>query len=510
MTWTTPEKILSAASGPCAWLPRWEVVVLHQRPDGFTLAADGSPARAWFEDRHTDPRPPAFDWTTQVGRDSPGRDATPRGCAVSAAALARRPQPSRDAMAPRWEARQLVGGEIQRSGDGCTPHQRDWDFLVTWLADERQRLGVGAGASGRDLLAVIAGLANSRRGRTHPSRHPVDVALYTSFCVGGGNLAAALCHVAGLPARVLHTATHTMCEAWVDGGWRFIDTFDPGTRIAWKADPQGGVPREVFEHGLLQLALDPGCMPAGLPSGQVARYHEAQPLGEPWISPVTRHWQFGQCALGHERTCDPLADGTGLMVLPGPATVRAVYPEWQHPRHLARDGAETELVLNPRQGWGQVACALDRGMAIRQEFWLGGLEAGNPVRGVRLDLHLVDSFGCGFHPRRAGWELTVNGTNLPLDPGTWELRGAVLSIQVPVGRLTENALNTVSLGSSRPYPGKPDYRMPDVLWFWTHPDVLGLARPWYEVGERQQFLDWFPNFLVQGNHSAYLVAPQAV
>ncbi len=72
------------------------------------------------------------------------------------------------------------------------------------------------------------------------------------------------------------------------------------------------------------------------------------------------------------------------------------------------------------------------------------------------------------------------------------------------------AVNEAVLGSERPYVWKPDYRMPDVLWFWTMPEVLGRGEPWYEVGQRGQFLDWFANFLVQGNHSAYLVAPHAV
>ncbi|MCK6490875.1 MAG: transglutaminase domain-containing protein [Planctomycetes bacterium] len=508
MAWQLPVKSVSPATGATPWLPRWEVVLLHARADGHVTGADGHPARRWFDHRHDDPRTPAFDWTTQVGRDSPGRDQQADGSAVSAAALPARAVPSRDPLAKGWEPHRLLGGEIHQAGDGRSAHQRDWDFLGEWLGRERQRRGTGDDP--RAVLTVIAAMANSRRGLTHPSRHPVDVAHYSSFCVGGGNLAAALCHLAGIPARVLHTATHTMAEAWVDGGWRFIDTFDPGTRARWKADPRGGEPREWFEHGLLQLALDPAAMPAGLPAEQVARYHEEQPLSEPWISPATRHWRFGQCALGHDRTHDPVADGTGTMVAPGPASVRALYPEWSQPRHLARDGAPGELVLNPRQGWCQVACALDRGMAMRQSFWLGALGGSNPARGLRLDLHLVDSFGCGFDPVRAGWTLTVNGRSVALDDGAWQLRGGVLSLHVPLAVLKEQAVNEAVLGSERPYVWKPDYRMPDVLWFWTMPEVLGRAEPWYEPGQRGQFLDWFPNFLVQGNHSAYLVAPHAV
>jgi hypothetical protein len=514
MTWQLPTRPVSPTSGERAWLPRLEVVAIHERPDGVVLGESGEPARFFFEDRHTNPHP-TFDWDTRINRESPGREQVITGCAVSAAALPRRSMPSSDFMARFWERRELLGGEIVRPSDRRTPHQRDWDFLSEWLDLERNRAGIPSTASPCDILALIATLASSRRGKVFPSRHPVDVALYSSFCVGGGGLGAALCHVAGIPARVIHTATHTMCEARVDGRWCLLDSIDPATRQEWdRLDPDLAA-REFFRDGLLRLALDPSAMPPATPRGQVARYRENQPLTEPWISTSSRDWHFGQCSLGHDRTGDPILDGSSVMAQPGPSTVRAIYPEWEHPRHLAIAGRQRELVLNPRQGWCQVAVPLDRGMALRQRFWLGAFWLGalggeNPVHALRLDLFLVDSFGCEFSPSRGRWSLSVNGAAVALDSDAWELRGDVLSFHVPIRHLREQARNEVVLSSSGRYVGFSDYRMPDVLYFWSYPDVLGIGEPWLQTNGGNSFAGSFQTMLVQGNHTAYLVAPYAV
>lgn len=85
---------------------------------------------------------------------------------------------------------------------------------------------------------------------------------------------------------------------------------------------------------------------------------------------------------------------------------------------------------------------------------------------------------------KGGWEFYVNGKSLNLDKKyNWELRGNILSIDIPIKYLKTEEENEICLISTKKYKKKYgknpySYRIPDALNFWIYPDILGLEKPW--------------------------------
>ena len=492
-------------NGEVNWSPYWEIVLKYERPDG---KPEGEFGRPYFVDRHINPDP-FFDWNPKIDRNSKGRDEDAAGCHVSIAALppVDVKEDSQDYFAASWKKDELKGGELFRDGDGRTAHQRDWDFLEQSIEEQFNRYGINKYSSTFDRVSCLAELCNEHRGRVFPSRHPADVLLHSSFCVGAGNTMTALCHVAGIPARTVHTSSHTMAEVFIDGKWTFVDNFSKDTANEWLEVQPGRKAHAVFRNkNFTEVLMNPfsGIIPE-IPDLQAQRYVVYQWTLEPYINTGSLNWLFNQTGMGNVRT-DPFNSGAAMCVRPCPENVKAIYPEWETPIIESIPGRDNELILNPRQGWCKTVVQLDRGMGIKKEFYIGEIDSSNSLLSARCDLHLVDGITPGFDPVRGGWEFFVNGKSIPLNNGNYRFTSGLLSINIPVASFKEKAINEIRLISSKKYNAKANYRMPDALPLWAYPDPLKIEKAWY-APERDNYE---VSSAVINTHSAWLLRPDAV
>lgn len=497
------------------WSPHWEIVLVYEHPDTSTA---GEFPKHTFRNRHVRPNL-SHDWSPRVTRDTPGMDETQAGCHVSAAAL----PPNENGEGERfthssfWKPDELRGGTLYRDGDGRTAHQRDWDALSEAVDQAFARDGVTAASATIDKIRSLVTLQDAHRGKVYPSRNPADVLKYSSFCTGAANLLAALCSIAGIPARNLNNAVHSMTEVWDGKRWIFSDNLPKEMKaLCLKGEPESS-PTTLLEHlNYSQLLLAPS-NPDGsvMPAPLRERYSVLQPEFEPYINTATADWRFDHGSVGMDRNPRPTSIGVGLFAQPCPDNIGAIYPEWDDPHFFSIPGRENELILNPRQGWFHCAARLDRRMGMQKTFHLGELGTpGNPLKSVRCDLHLVEGFGPEFQPGRAGWQFYVNDQEVPLDRDRFLFRSGLLSIEIPIEKLREGQSNTITLRSDKPYPMRPSYRMRDMLPFWVYPDVLGIEAPWYgdEHFADYSYLDASAsgNGPVVDSHSGWLVVPEGL
>jgi hypothetical protein len=465
---------------PINWAPHWEIVLTYDEPDGST---EGEFPRHYFLNRHVRPDV-SHDWSPRVTRDTLGMDEVSTGCHVSAAALppTQKGEGKRYFHSHIWEDEELKGGSLFQNDDSKTAHQRDWDKLTEAVADAFGRHGVSKSSTNIEKIRCLVELQNEHYGKVYPSRNPVDVLLYSHYCTGASNLLAGLCMVAGIPARTINNAVHSMTEVWDGKKWIFSDNIGIDRGNEWRKDQPGKQVVDLYEHlNYSQLLLNPSS-PSGDPlhSEMVERFRIRQPAFEPYLNTGTADWHFNHGSIGMDRPLTPTDYGAGLFALPCPDNVKAVYPEWDSPHFFSIPGRENELILNPRQGWFQSPLRIDRGMGIKKSFYLGQLEgAENPVKTARCDLHLAEGVGSEFVPERGGWGFYVNETQVPLDRSNYRLFSGLLTIEIPVSLLKEDSMNTVSLLSEKKYPISTRYRMPDMLPIWSYPDVLGIEEPWY-------------------------------
>jgi hypothetical protein len=497
--------------GHVAWAPNWEIILTHMRPDGVSAGEFG---RSYFVNRHVRPDI-VFDWAPRVTRDSAGNDETPTGCHVSAAASPPGTGGSSqdDIFAPQWTEAELRSGRLYRADDGKTAHQRDWDILSEAVQQAYTDAGVTEKSPVFERLQALVALQNQHKGnRVYPSRHPVDTLLHYSYCTGAANLFAALCMVAGFPARTLNNAIHSMAEVWDGVRWLFVDNLTEGQ--IKELSPRPGVPADaIFKHNYVQMLAGQGTCTDGTPMNpvQAVRYAEEQPFFEPFINVATRDWRFNHGRIGLAPAVWPRDIGVGMFALPGPDNIRAIYPEWSEPLLFSRAGVSTELCLTPRQAWLETLVRVDRGLGLCKSFYVGGLDDGrNPVQSARADLHLSDWLGGEFSPTRGGWNLLLNGKPLPLNGSCYRQHTDLLSFDLPVNGLREYSLNRLELYSDKHYTGQMRYRMPDMLAIRAYPDVLGHELPWYASAEATRYLaKWEPpegTTAVRNTHSAWMMA----
>lgn len=500
--------------GPIKWAPYWEVVLTHDHCDGRSRGEFGRP---YFLNRHVRPEV-SFDWRSPVTRESLGMDDNPLGCHVSGASTpaGTGDDPKKDIFAPFWSEETLREGQLYREDDGKTAHQRDWDILSEAVAKAYAKAGVNDSSDPGDRIRALVDLQNAHKAKVYPSRHPVDTLLHSSYCTGAANLLAALCMIAGFPARTLNNAIHSMSEVWDGRRWLFVDNLTDG-QLVELAPASGGKAEAIFNHNYIEMLAGMGACADGSPMNpaHASRYADEQPFFEPFINTATKDWRFNHGRMGITPSLSPMAGGVGLFTLPAPDNVRAIYPEWDEPLLFSRNGCEAELSLTPRQGWLETIMRLDRRLGIKKSFFVGALDDGeNPVRSARADLHLSDSIGSEFSPTRGGWVLLLNGEPLSLDPGVVTHYAGLLSFALPVDRLMENTINTLELFSEKAYQTLQRYRMPDTLAVRAYPDALGTELPWYASDEAHRYLNRWE--LPEGNttvtevHSGWLLVPDGI
>ncbi len=500
--------------GPIAWAPYWEVVLTHTKHDG---SSPGEFSRSYLVNRHVRPEV-SFDWAGRIARDSVGNDEALLGCHVSGASM---PPGSGgsvegDTFASQWTADELKTGQIFKPDDGKTAHQRDWDILSDAVQQAYLDAGVTEQSAPFERITALVLLQNKHKDKVYPSRHPVDTLLYSSYCTGAANLFAALCMIAGFPARALNNAVHSMTEVWDGQRWLFVDNLTAGqlTELA----PRPGYPADaIFKHNYVEMLAGLGTCIDGSPMNpeHMARYAEEQPYFEPYVSAATRDWRFDHGRFGLAPSVPPMEGGVGLYALPSPDNIRAIYPEWNEPLLFTRAGTENEISLTPRQGWVETVARLDRGLGIRKSFYVGQLDDGdNPVTHARADLHLSDGIGSEFSPSRGGWNLLLNGKSLALDANVVTSHHGLLSFALPLSHLKENGINQLELYSDKFYSTHHRYRMPDTLAVRIYPDVLNTELPWFGSAEADRYLTyWEPpegSTSCYNTHSGWLFVPGGI
>lgn len=500
--------------GSLEWAPHWEVILTHDRPDEQT---GGEFGRSYFVNRHVRPDV-GFDWEGSITRDSVGMDEDPLGCHVSGAAVppGTGGDPKKDIFAYKWPEEALKVGQLYDAHDGKTAHQRDWDIIREAVDKAYLDAGLTAESPAMDRIRALVDLQNEHKAEVHPSRHPVDTLLYSSYCTGAANLFAALCMMAGFPARTLNNSIHSMAEVWNGEQWLFVDNLTTGQLDDFAPAP-GRKAEAILNQNYMEVLLGMGAYPDGTPlkAAHGTRYTEEQPFFEPFINLGTKDWRFNHGRMGISPSLPPKEAGVGLMALPCPDNIRAIYPEWNEPLLFSRSGRENELSLTPRQGWLHTLVRVDRRLGICKSFHVGDLDDGsNPVKSARADLHISDSMGTEFNPSRAGWVLQLNGKSISLDKDAVSQHAGVLSFDLPVQDLKENAMNRVELYSEKSYAGPHRYHMPDTLAVNIYPDGLGTELPWYGSDEAGLYLGAYetpetgPS--VCNVHSGWVMVPHGI
>ena len=419
-------------------------------------------------------------------------DVDPSGVHVSGAAVppGTGGDPMADIFAYKWPKEALRESQIYDANDGKTAHQRDWDVISDAVDKAYRDAGLTSESPAMDRIQTLVDLQNEHKGEVHPSRHPVDTLLHSSYCTGAANLFVALCMVAGFPARTLNNAIHSMSEVWNGEKWLFVDNLTDGQLVDLAPTPNRKA-EAIFHHNYIQMLTGMGACADGTPlqAAHATRYSEEQPYFEPYINLGTRDWRFNHGRMGLSPSLPPKEAGVGLFALPCPDNIRAIYPEWDEPLLLSRSGREAELSLTPRQGWLDSVVRVDRRLGIRKSFHVGDLDDGiNPVKSARADLHISDSIGTEFNASRGGWILQLNGRTLSLEKKALTQHAGLLSFDLPVQYLQENAMNKVELYSEKSYAGLHRYRMPDTLAVHIYPDGLGTELPWYGSDEEGLYL----------------------
>lgn len=502
----TVQSVASAAIGRVSWVPDWRVRIRYSEADGCGPGEFGHP---YFVDRHVDPRS-RYDWGPAATRESAGADEQPEGCHVSGAALAPLSDDGAASLSSLldWPPADLPrGGEIYDAADGRSAHQRDWDYLEQTGAEVLQAAGVDRG-NPRDVVEAFAAYAADRTGPVYPTRHPVDVALHSSYCDGKANLLAALCLVFGIPARTIQNAVHTMVEVFVDNQWSLVDNIGSKHLAKLRDEDPAGDPRNVlwamsFTDVVLHRWSDSA---RRIPGAQAQGYTQFQPIHEPYVNVHTNRWHFNQAGNGLRRAHDPLRSGAGVCALPSPDAVAALYPARRTQTMFAAPGDPAALELTPPQGWFRASTWLDRGEGLVRQFYIGSHEHLAGATHASCDLQLVSGVGVDFDPVRGGWDFFVNGTSC-----AWRCFGLAadrdrIHMEIPLSLLEPNAVNEIALVSSRVYGERRYYKKPDALAFWLVPDLFGTHGPWYLSNRDIQDVPVGP---AHNTHSAWHLYPDS-
>lgn len=417
------------------WSPACELRLRHARWD---RASRHPAAPGVFVDRHVAPGrslPPPL-----VGRDAPDIFAAPAtGVCVS---LASGP-----------------GGKLHDPADGRTRHQVDWDFLAMHLARAIARYEAAKPLPGQQEWQNAAGLGDTLRawqtceaiaryvvewknrvpGNLAASPHPVDVLLHSHHCGGTANLACALAHVAGIPARRISTSGHSTVEFLVGGRWMWSDNIREGVLL------HQGSYQDFLADLLRAVYASPG---------QLAHHAKAEVFYRaPYDVSSSRHWRFGAgCPVPASGGDGDAAWGYGVTVHHDPATAEALYPGQEGRLFPGDAGTEPWLTVGAKGGWLHAPVPLAGGLALRRRFFVGAC-ADNPLQAGEL-LAWCEGDGAGLRATLDGAPLAALGVR----PHRHLHRAAAFA--VPAAALTPGWHEAVVAGAGAviafPDPLEPD------------------------------------------------------
>jgi len=417
------------AVGWMDWSPAWEICFHYAHFDEALPDGNGL-----FVNRQVDPgsRLPQMPLIT---RESPGMDECPTGCHVSLAALPPRKEEPR-------------GGELYDASDARTAHQRDWDALVQWREEAFRKHDVREDTPVLEKVRILAEYARSRSGSTYASRHPADLFLHASYCVGRANGLAAMLHTMGIQARLINTPAHSVVEVYDEGRWVLVDNLTPGIMISGK--------------NAMEAFADPEALGEELSDAQRGYYQELH-SESPYNLSAGWHWHFNQCGLGLDRSRKTLLNGAGISICLDPSTAKALYPDTK--RHLFKTlkGEPPVLIACRKHSWYRAGLRVREGQWVRKRFYVDALrDAGNPVEKVVGVLHLMAGESQTMDVEKTDWILKINGRAHNLrDLEGWRIRREfdawlmpqlAIEFPLPLFELKEGEYNVLEFGTET---GKP-------------------------------------------------------
>ncbi len=387
------------AVGKMHWSPAWEIRFHYAHFD--KVLPDGN---GLFVDRQVDPasRLPEMPLIT---RESPGIDESPTGCHVSLAALP-----------PRKE--EPHGGELYDSSDTRSAHQRDWDALVQWREELFDKHGIHEDTPLLEKVQVLAEYVRSHSGSTYISRHPVDMFLHASYCVGKANGLAAMLHTMGIPARTINTLEHSMVEVQVEGRWYLVDNLQSGILFSGR--------------NAMEAFADPEALGASLSETQRGYYKELH-SNSPYNLSAWWHWHFNQCGLGLDMSRETLLNGAGISVCLDPSTAKALYPNAKRYLFKVMKGEPPVLITCRKHSWYRAGLRVLEGQWIRKRFYIETLrDSENPIQKVIGVLHLMAGEAQTMDIEKADWVLKINGRAYSLKHlKGWSVRREFDSLLIP-------------------------------------------------------------------------------
>ena len=443
------------AVGRMYWSLAWEIHFHYahfdeELPNGCGL----------FIDRQVDPESHLPELPL-ITRKSPGIDQGPTGCHVSLASLP-----------PRKEEPQ--GGELYDPSDRRTAHQRDWDALVQWRDELFEKHAVGKDTPIPEKVRILAEYARGRGGQTYASRHPVDLFLHGSYCVGRANGLAAMLHTMGIPARIINTPEHSLVEVYVDGQWHLVDNVQPGATL--------------IESNAMEAFANPTALKESLSEQQRAYYKELH-SNSPYNLSGWWHWHFNQCGCGVELSKETLLNGMGISVCLDPSTAKALYPNAERYLFKVLKGDPPILVTGRKHSWYRAGLRVLEGQWTRKRFYLEKLyDPGNSVQKVTGVLYLMGGEAQTMDTEKADWILRINGKSHDLrDFEGWRIRREFdhlmmpqlsLEFPLPLSELKEEGYNILEFGTEEPKPRGQNQFLhvlvyPDPLLPYLHPFRAG-------------------------------------
>jgi len=444
--WRPIRFVGTPAAGQVNWTPAILIKIRHRRPDAINIAN-----RGLLINRHINPKS-YFKRTPLVTRDSIGRDEAVGGVAVS--------------------LESAPGGQNYTPDDGRTVHQRDWDFLVR----TRNRIWAQSGIKPSDptlkKLKALADYIRERQFLSHWSYsvHPVDYLLHATYCTGRANAMMGLATTMGLHVRSLNHAHHSMCEVLVDGKWYFIENASqrPFTVADGNFMELTAMPDKVKPYGEGRITNGFAWLDV---SGE-----DMVTIGPMYVLSADQ-WKMNWCgaAMAPATMFQVIENGYCQAVCLDGNAAHALYPNAE--KYYLKESPTTGMyMVAGKYGWLHSYLYLKRGQALRRKVYLGSLrDQDNPA--TRLEMVILMAPGTldefpeyggdmyirvngrvrRFEWRGLDWRAETVRVPIPyevdylMNPrGVKYIEYDQIRVNVPIGYLRENQLNTFEFGLSGP------------------------------------------------------------
>ena len=393
-------------------LPVWRFTAVYDGPDGDVPIPD-----SYMADDGV------VEWEVRVKRKEAVTDAAKRSAARAFHYFGPRH------LDPRFHLQhRRVGEDVPRPvsetyGDAA----KDWDVVMRFRDRVLHEAGLTADSAPGDIAQAFAHEIHRNWRGGGPINHPADVLTHRSWCLGAANTTVALLESLGIPTRGVAVSDHAMCEAFVDGAWRLIDSSNHFINHEPKSVP-------FLPTDYMWLTTDPTNPAHG---DGISDYHR----GFFYHFPSPHHG---------------IPDGRWLresLVYYCPAYARALYPA--HPQVRFKSPDPQRLVILERSykmlHRPELAIDFEPGHVLRESVFLGDTD---DVRRFEFQLRFAEHAGAYPTPE------SVRGLTLCIGNAIFDLSGEadwplmpdfdntrLLNVPLPAEVFEANAVNWMYLAN---------------------------------------------------------------